>query len=169
MSKIVTIIAIMFCVSVPSIKAQFIGFSAQYAQTRAGQFVSSVSIPTIHPKNKLNLFSSSGVEFSTSGGAKFAGLCIKPVQLSWFGTEDFFNKTPFTLLLQMDTGYLIDFRKGRRNAWILSPALYADYKNYFLKTGYDMDISHGQKGFFIRAGICLGLGTLKSFANTQIW
>lgn len=150
-------------------KAQFLGLAGQYTQKADGQFAASFSFPTIHPKNPLNLFVSSGLDYTTSGGAEMAGLNLKPIEISWFGTERFFNKTPFTMLLNLDAGYLIDFRKGRENAFVLTPNLYIDYKYYFVKAGYDFDISNDRKQFFVRAGVCVGLGTLKSFLDTQIW
>lgn len=161
---------VMICFAFPiQHHAQFVGLAGQYSHRATGQFVASVSIPTIHPKNKLNMFVSSGAEYTTSGGATMAGLYLKPLQLSWFGTEDFFNSTPFTMLLQTDVGYLFDFRRGRKDGFIISPSLYVDYKFYFVKTGYDMDLTHGRRQFFARVGLCVGLGTLKSFLDTQIW
>jgi hypothetical protein len=150
-------------------RAQFLGLGGQYASKSDGQFAASFSFPTIHPKNPLNCFISSGLEYTTSGGAEMAGLNLKPLQLSWFGTEKFFNKTPFTLLLNLDAGYLLDFRHVQKDGLVLTPNLYVDYKYYFLKAGYDLDVTNGQKQFFVRAGVCLGLGTFKSFLDTQIW
>lgn len=150
-------------------RAQFLGLGGQYASKSDGQFVASFSFPTIHPKNPLNCFVSSGLEYTTSGGAEMTGLNLKPLQISWFGTEKFFNKTPFTLLLNFDVGYLLDFRPGQKDGLLLTPNLYLDYKYYFLKTGYDFDVTNGHKQFFVRGGVCIGLGTLKSFLDTQIW
>ncbi len=150
-------------------RAQFLGLGGQYASKSDGQFVTSFSFPTIHPKNPLNCFISSGLEYTTSGGAEMAGLNLQPMQLSWFGTEKFFQKTPFTLLLNLDAGYLFDFRSGKKDGLVLTPNLYLDYKYYFLKTGYDCDVTNGRNQFFVRAGVCLGLGTLKSFLDTEIW
>lgn len=151
------------------VHAQFIGLGGQYTDKADGQFVASLSVLTIHPKNPLNCFISSGLQYTTSGGAEMAGLNLQPIQLSWFGTEKLFNKTKFTLLLNCDAGYLFDFRKERKDGIIITPNLYMDYKFFFIKTGYDFDVLHGRQQFFARAGICVGLGTLKSFLDTEIW
>lgn len=150
-------------------RAQFLGIAGQYASKSDGQFVANLSYPTIHPKNALNSFISSGVEFSTSGGAEISGLNIKPIQLSTFFSEHFFNNTKYTLLLGVDGGYNFDFRRGQKNGIIITPNLYWDKKYYFVKTGYDFDVTNGNGQFFIRAGLCFGMGTIKSFAKTEIW
>lgn len=149
--------------------AQLIGIGGQYASGSDGQFVASFSIPTIHPKNPLNSYISSGLEFTTSGGAKMSGLNIKPIQISTFFSEKFFNKSPYTLLLSVDGGYLFDFRHGQKDGIIITPNLYVNYKFFYVKTGFDFDVTNGDNQFFVRAGICLGSGTLKSFVKTEIW
>ncbi|SHF05940.1 hypothetical protein [Dysgonomonas macrotermitis] len=149
---------------------QFLGLGGQYSEKSDGQFVASFSFPTIHPAhNKLNSFVSSGMEFTTSGGAKMSGLHLKPVQISTFFSEDFFNNTPYTILFGVDGGYLFDFRHDRKNAITITPNLYFDYKFVFVKAGYEFDVSHGRSQYFVRAGVCFGMGTLKMFGNTKIW
>lgn len=150
-------------------QAQFLGVAGQYTSKADGQFAASFSFPTIHPKNPLNLFVSSGLEYTTPGGAEMAGLNLKPVQLSWFVSEKLFNDNKFTILVNCDAGYLFDFRRGHKDAVVVTPNLYVDYKYFFLKTGYDFDVFNGRKQFFARVGLCVGLGTLKSFLDTQIW
>lgn len=164
-------ILLLLLVCIPMLSyAQFFGIGGQYSEKSDGQIVISTSFPTIHPShNKFNSFVSSGMEFTTSGGAKMSGLHLKPVQIQTFFSEDFFNNTPFTLLLGVDGGYLFDFRHNRKNAITVTPNLYFDYKVFFVKTGYDFDISHGRNQFFVRAGVCVGLGSLKMLGNTKIW
>jgi hypothetical protein len=152
-----------------SAKAQFLGISGQYAEKSTGQFVFSASYPVLHEKNKFNSYMSSGLEISTSGGAPMSGLNIKPIQLTTFFSEKFFNNTKYTLLLGVDGGYLFDFRHGRKNGIVITPNLYFDKKYYFIKTGYDFDVTNGNGQFFVRAGLCLGMGLIKSFADTKIW
>lgn len=168
MIKFIKILFLLFLLPFVG-KAQFLSLGGQYAEKSDGQLAASFSFPTIHPKNPLNCFISSGLDYTTSGGAQLAGLNIKPVELSWFGTERFFNKTPFTFLLNCDAGYLIDFRKHQKDGIVITPNLYLDYKYFFLKTGYDLDVTNNKQQFFVRAGVCLGLGTFKSFLDTQIW
>jgi len=148
--------------------AQFIGLGGQYSQASDGQFFINMAFPTYHQENKLNLFNTSGFEYTTSGGAKLSGLNIKPIQLSTYFSEDLYNDNPATLLLGVDAGYLFDFRKNRKNSIIITPNLYVDYKVFFIKTGYDIDTFHGNSQFFIRAGIGIGLGTFKMFSGTKI-
>jgi len=148
---------------------QFFGLAGQYASGSDGQFVTSFSYPTIHKKNKLNTFISSGLEYSTSGGAELSGLNIKPIQLTTFFNEKFFNSKTFTLLFSVDGGYLFDFRRRHKDGIVITPNMYADYKFFFVKTGYDFDVSNGKNQFFIRAGISLGMGTFKAFTRTEIW
>ncbi|MDH6355635.1 hypothetical protein M2132_001980 [Dysgonomonas sp. PH5-45] len=149
--------------------AQFFGLGGQYTQKSDGQFFASFSYPTFHPKNKLNSFISSGLDFTTSGGAKISGLNVKPIQLNTFFSEKLFNSTPYTLLLGVDGGYNFDFRHGRKNGIVITPNIYFDYKFLFLKAGYDFDVTNGNNQFFVRAGFCFGMGTIKMFPNTKIW
>lgn len=149
--------------------AQFFGLAGQYADGSDGQFVANLSVPTFHKKNPLNSFISSGLEFSTSGGAKMSGLNIKPIQFATFFSEDLYNTKPYTILLGVDAGYLFDFRRNRDNAIVITPNFHFDYKVVFLKAGYDFDVSHGRQQFFVRAGVCLSIGTFKVVENTTIW
>lgn len=147
---------------------QFFGLGGQYSQGSDGQFFASFSFPTMHKENVLNSYLSSGLEFTTSGGAKMSGLNIKPIQITTYFSEDFFNKTPYTLLFGIDGGFLMDFRSKRKNTIVVTPNLYIDYKVFFVKAGYDIDVLHGNSQFFVRAGVCIGMGTLKMFGNTKI-
>lgn len=150
-------------------KAQFLGFGQQYSEGAHGQFVANMSFPTFHHPNKLNTYVSSGLEFTTSGGAKMSGLHLKPLQITTFFSEDFFNDHDYSVLLGVDAGYLYDFRRGRKNDYTVTPNLYFDYKVFFVKAGYDIGLTKGQSQFFIRAGIGIGLSTFKMFATTKIW
>ena len=77
--KRITTIFLLFLVPF-ALKAQFFGLAGQYADGSDGQFVASFSVPTWHNKNPLNSYISSGLEYSTSGGAKMSGLNNKPIQ-----------------------------------------------------------------------------------------
>lgn len=153
----------MFC------QAQFFGLAGQYAEKSDGQFVVNLAAPTFHKKNIANSFVSSGLEFSTSGGAKMSGLHLKPIQFATFFSEDLYNNKPYTILAGVDVGYLFDFRRGRQDAITITPNIYFDYKVIFMKAGYDFDVLHGNRQFFVRAGICLSIGTFKIVENTKIW
>ncbi|MEN9919169.1 MAG: hypothetical protein RL662_1605 [Bacteroidota bacterium] len=148
---------------------QFFGIGGQYTEESDGQLALNFSFPTYHKKNKLNSYISSGLEYTTSGGAKLSGLNIKPIQLNTFFSEDLYNNNPFTVLFGVDGGYLIDFRHGRKNTIVVTPNLHAEYKIFFVKAGYDIDTLHGNNQFFVRAGVGIGLGIFKMFAKTSIW
>lgn len=150
-------------------KAQFIGLGGQYAEKSDGQFFANLAYPTFHKKNPLNTFVMSGIEFTTSGGTKMSGLHLKPIQLTTFISEDLYNNKPYTILLGVDAGYLFDFRHDRKDGIVFTPNAYFDYKFVFVKAGYDLDVSNGQQQFFVRAGLCFGLGSFKIMKNTKIW
>ena len=167
MQKVKTLLLLLIAFPVLC-HGQFIGLGGQYSQASDGQFFINMGFPTYHQDNKLNLFNTSGLEYTTSGGAKLSGLNIKPVQLSTYFSEDLYNNNPLTCLLGVDAGYLFDFRKNHKNTIVVTPNLYVDYKVFFIKTGYDIDTFHGNSQFFIRAGIGIGLGTFKVFSGTKI-
>ncbi len=159
----------VFILLIPALSyGQFIGFGGQYSEDSNGQFAANISYPFIHPKNKLNSFIASGIEYTTPGGSQISGLNIKPVQLTTFFGEKFFNTTKYTFLMGVDGGYLLNFPKNKKNGIIISPNVYFDYKFFFIKGGYDFDITNGINQYFVRAGICIGMGTLKIFDNTKI-
>lgn len=149
--------------------AQFIGLGGQYSQKSDGQFFANFSFPVYHKKNPLKSFISSGIDYTTHGGAKLSGLNIKPIQINTFFGEDFFNKNKCSFMLGVDAGYLFNFPHGKKNGIVLTPNIYFDYKFFFAKAGYDFDVSNGVNQFFIRAGVSFGMGALKIFPNTKIW
>lgn len=149
-------------------QAQIFGLGGQYSENSDGQFFISGSFPSYKGENFLNMYISSGFEYTTSGGAKLAGLNVKPIQATSYISESLYNDYPVTLLIGIDAGYLFDARKGRKNSIIITPNLYIDYKVFFIKAGYDIDTFHGQNQFFVRAGVGLGLGTFKMLARTSI-
>lgn len=151
------------------VHAQFFSSGGQYSQKSDGQFFANFSYPFFHKKNPLNSFVSSGIEYTTYGGAKLSGLNIKPIQINTFFSESFFNNTKYTLMMGVDAGYLLNLPKGHKNGIVITPNLYLDYKFFFVKAGYDFDVSNGVNQFFIRTGVCFGMGAVKMFPNTKIW
>ena len=148
--------------------SQLVGLGGQYSQGADGQFVANLSFPTYHESNNLKLLIFSGLEYTTSGGAKMSGLNLKPIQAATYFGDDFYNNNPVTVLAGVDAGYLFDFRNGRKDGIVFTPNLYLDYKVFFVRTGYDFDVSNGRNQFFIRAGIGIGLGTFKILNGTKI-
>lgn len=151
--------------------AQFLGVGAQYADAKgkgnAIQFAANASFPYLHKKNRLNSFISGGIDY-TGGSSPVSGLNIKPVSVTTFFSESFFNNNKYTVLLSCDAGYLFNFRHGK-DGIVITPNLYFDYKYYFVKAGYDFNVTAGEKQFFVRAGFCFGMGAIKNYAKTKIW
>ena len=151
--------------------AQFLGIGAQYADAKNKgndfQFVANASFPTWHKKNPLNTFISSGIDY-TGGSSPVAGLNLKPIQINSFITESLFNKNKATILIGCDAGYLFNFKHGE-DGIVITPNVYFDYKFFFVKTGYDFNVTAGESQFFVRAGFCFGMGSIKSFVKTEIW
>jgi hypothetical protein len=151
--------------------AQFIGAGLQYADARGKgndfQFAANASFPVWHKKNPLNSFILSGIDY-TGGSSPVAGLNLKPIQLVSFISESLFNENKYTILVGCDAGYLFNFRRGN-DGIVITPNIYFDYKFFFIKAGYDFNVTAGKEQLFVRAGVCIGMGTIKSFAKTRIW
>ncbi|NDV79103.1 hypothetical protein [Dysgonomonas sp. 511] len=170
--KVIKIIIISLLLLFPLVSsAQFIGIGAQYADAKDKgndfQFAANVSFPTWHKKNPLNTFIASGIDY-TGGSSPVAGLNIKPIQITSFLSESLFNKNKATILVGCDAGYLFNFRHGK-DGIIITPNVYFDYKFFFVKSGFDFNVTGGEHQFFVRAGFSFGMGTLKSFVKTEIW
>lgn len=156
------IVLILSVLSLPAY-SQLLGLGGQYAQNSDGQFFVNAALPTFTKHNALRLYNLSGLEYTTSGGAKMSGLQLKPIQLSSYMSDHIFYNSPVTISVGVDAGYLFDFRRERQNTILLTPNFYLDYKIFFLKTGYEWDALHGNNQFFVRAGIGFALGTMKHF------
>lgn len=147
--------------------AQFAGIGLQYTDAKDIQFQTSVSYPYVMPKNKYAAYISGGVEY-TGGSSPVAGLNIKPIQLSTaFNQKRMFSKA-YTLVLSCDAGYLFNFRHGK-DGIVITPNLYIDYKSIYIKTGYDFNVTEGERQFFVRAGLCFGWGTVKNRLIRQVF
>lgn len=167
--KVIKIIFLFLLLPLAS-SAQLIGVGAQYADAKGLgndiQFAANASFPVWHKKNPLNIFVASGIDY-TGGSSPVSGLNIKPLQFTSYISESLFNNHPFTILVGCDAGYLFNFKHGK-DGLILSPNLYIDYKSFFVKTGYDFNVTGGKQQFFVRLGFNIGLGTFKMFAKTKI-
>lgn len=160
---------LLLLISIPLLSyGQFFGLGGQYSQKADGQFFINTAYPFYNEANPLNMYISSGLEYTTPGGAKLAGLNIKPIQAATYISEGLYNNYPVTFLLGVDAGYLFDFRSRHKNTIVVTPNVYLDYKIFFVKAGYDIDTFHGNNQFFVRAGVGVGLGTFKMFAKTKI-
>ncbi|MBK5720306.1 hypothetical protein JGH11_05435 [Dysgonomonas sp. Marseille-P4677] len=162
---------ILFLLLLPFVcSAQFIGIGAQYADAKDKgndfQFAANISFPVWHKKNALNSFIASGVDY-TGGSSPVAGLNIKPIQLTSYLSESLFDNNKATILVGCDAGYLFNFRHGK-DGIVITPNIYLDYKFFFIKTGYDFNVTGNEQQFFVRAGFCFGMGSIKSYAKTTI-
>lgn len=137
---------------------QFIGVGGQYTDGADGQFAVSASFVPYFMIEPASFFVTAGGECTTSGRAKMSGLQIKPVQA--FFTVYSERLKPYSLVAGLDAGYLVDTRNGKKNAFLLTPNVYADYYCFFAKSGYEWDAFNGRGQFYIRAGIGFGLGLL---------
>ncbi len=161
--KIVKIVLLLLLLPL-ACSAQFIGAGVQYADARGKgndfQFAANASMPVWHKKNMLCSFVSSGVDY-TGGSSPVAGLNIKPIQISSFLSESFINDSNCTFLVGCDAGYLFNFRHGE-DGIVITPNVYLDYKFFFIKAGYDFNVTAGKEQFFVRARVSYGIGALKS-------
>lgn len=169
MMKVIKIIFLLLIIPMAS-SAQLIGVGAQYADAKGAgnaiQFAANASFPVWHKKNSLNMFIASGIDY-TGGSSPVAGLNIKPLQFTSYISESLFNNFPVTILVGCDAGYLFNFKHGK-DGIIISPNVYVDYKSFFVKTGYDFNVTGNREQFFVRFGLNFGLGTFKMFAKTRI-
>lgn len=140
---------------------------AQYTDANDIQFAGSMSYPVFHKKNPFNSYILSGIDY-TGGSSPVAGLNVKPIQITTFFSENLFNNYPYTILLSCDAGYLFNFKHGKDGV-VITPNLYVDYKCFFMKTGFDFNVSEGEHQFFVRAGISFGMGVIKMLPNVEVW
>jgi hypothetical protein len=164
-------IILLFILLPMACSAQFLGVGLQYADAKGKgndfQFAAGASYPVWHKKNPLNVFISSGIDY-TGGSSPVAGLNVKPLQLTSFISESLFNENKVTILVNCDAGYLFNFKHGK-DGIVITPNVYVDYKFFFVKSGYDFNVTGGEGQFFVRAGCCFGMGSIKSFVKTKIW
>ncbi|WP_029904339.1 hypothetical protein [Prevotella sp. 10(H)] len=151
--------------------AQFLGIGAQYATPQEGgnaiQFAANASFPVWHKKNPFNSYIASGIDY-TGGSTPVSGLNLKPIQLTSFLSESLFNNNKATILVGCDAGYLFNFRHGK-DGIVITPNVYFDYKFFFVRAGYDFNVTGNEQQFFVRTGFSFGMGSIKSFVKTKIW
>ncbi len=149
--------------------AQFLGLGWQTGSGEKDQFAAHLSLPYVSLSKKMNAGSlnfdhrvsyifGGGVEYTTSG-SKVSGLNVKPLSLAVIPT--FTDRYPFTLALKADAGYNFNLTHGN-SGMILSPALYLDYKLFFVSAGYDYNAFHNEGQFNVRVGIGITWGLVKS-------
>lgn len=150
--------------------AQIVGVGTQYVDPKNGanafQFQANVSFPVWTAKNPLNTYLSSGIDY-TGGSSPVAGLNIKPIQLTSYLSESLFNECPVTFLVGADAGYLFNHRHGK-DGIVLTPHVHVEYSIFYIKSGWDFNVTGKRDQFFVRLGIGFGIGTTKSLAKTRI-
>lgn len=140
---------------------QFLGVGYQTANFDKNQFAANVSFPYyfMNSKDKAIFLMNGGLDFTTSG-PKISGLNIKPVSLAVTNTNMLVGGKS-TLMLRLDAGYNFNFTHGNDGV-ILTPNLYADYSTFYLTAGYDYNAIHNEGQFFVRLGVGLTWGVMKS-------
>lgn len=144
--------------------AQFIGIGGQIADSK-GQFAANMSAPYKILGNDDHAFQfvlSTGMDYTTSG-PKISGLNMKPVSV-WVVGNNMESKLSYGL--KLDGGYNFNLTHGK-NGVIISPNLYTDFSAFYISTGYDYDISNKKGQFYVRIGVGLTLGLLKSLTNNR--
>ena len=164
-------LTILLLIILPTVAlAQFVGIGAQYVDPKGGanaiQFQANLAYPVWTKKNPLNIFMASGIDY-TGGSSPVAGINFKPIQLSSYISESWFSKSKFTFLVGADAGYLVNHRHGK-DGIVLTPHIHFEYSIFYLKSGWDFNVTGKRDQFFIRFGVGFGLGTAKSFAKTRI-
>lgn len=150
--------------------AQFVGAGVQYVDPKgnenAMQFQANLAYPVWMAKNPLNVYVSSGIDY-TGGSSPVSGINFKPLQMNSYISESFFNNSKITVLVGTDVGYIVNHRHGK-DGIVISPNLHLEYSVFYLKSGWDFNVTGHRDQFFIRFGVGFGLGTLKAFAKTKI-
>ena len=141
--------------------AQSLGFGSQHVKKEKLQ----LSINSYVPFYQINDTSSpfvlglgSGFDY-LSPGFKVSGLNVKPISLFLMKN----NYSAFTFGMKLDAGYNFGF--GHGNGIVLTPSIYADASVFYFSAGYDYNTHHNDGQFFVRVGVGLTLGLLKSLIN----
>jgi len=141
--------------------AQSLGIGSQHVKKEKLQFSINSYVPFYQindTSSPLILGLGSGFDY-LSPGFKVSGLNVKPISLFLMKN----NYSAFTVGMKLDAGYNFGF--GHGNGVILTPSLYADASVYYISAGYDYNTHHNDGQFFVRIGVGLTLGFLKSLIN----
>ncbi len=138
--------------------AQMIGAGIQGAKSEKIQFAANIHTPYYAVKGNINFFIVGGMDY-TGGRTKLSGLNIKPIS----PTVDFANvifgdnADKGLFWLSLDTGYLRNFHNREYNGIVITPNIMCAYTLFYVKTGYDINVSKNNRQFFIRLGAVLSL------------
>ncbi|NDW09030.1 hypothetical protein [Dysgonomonas sp. 520] len=155
MKTAVTIL--LFLIPFP-VFAQYVGLGYQVADLEKHQFVATLTLPWLMPRNNFNPSIATGIEYST-GAAKISGLNIKALSASLpfliRKNNNWLNIDP-----GVDAGYMFGLGHSK-NGVVVSPNLHLSFNLAFhLKAGYDYNITEKNGQFFIRLAFGLGSGLL---------
>lgn len=146
--------------------AQLVGVAYQWKDFEKSQFAATMSVPYLTNLGKSNYVWMLNARLDyVSGSSEVSGLNLKPASFS-ITTANNYASDPVTVMLGCDAGYNINFTHGH-SGLVLSPNLYIDYSFLYFKTGYDHNIFHNEGQFYIRVGICFGVGALKKLAKSE--
>lgn len=138
--------------------AQMIGGGVQVAKSEKVQFAANIHTRYYTYKGDVNFFLFGGLDY-TGGRTKLSGLNTKAISptLDFAGLVfgDYADRS--VLWLSCDVGYLRNFHEKKSSGVVLTPNIMCAYSLFYVKTGYDMNVSRGNNQFFVRLGLILSL------------
>ncbi|MBK5721920.1 hypothetical protein JGH11_13655 [Dysgonomonas sp. Marseille-P4677] len=148
----------IFMLILQTVSAQMIGAGVQIAKSEKVQFAANLHAPYYKLTGDVNFFLVGGLEY-TGGRTKLSGLNIKSIS----PTVDFANiifgdnADKGLFWISLDAGYLRNFYNRDYNGIVITPNVMCAYSLFYVKTGYDINISKGNNQFFVRLGLILTL------------
>jgi hypothetical protein len=158
MKKFVIVFLLLFSVVCD---AQVLGIGAQFIKKEKLQLSinSYTSVYQFNDKYSSVVFGlGSGFDY-LSQGSTVSGLNMKPISLYLMKN----NYSAFTFGARLDAGYNRGF--GHGNGIVLTPNFYADASVYYFSMGYDYNVSRNEGQLYVRIGVGLTMGFLKSLIN----
>lgn len=147
-----------FILFLQTVSAQMIGVGIHAAKSEKIQFAANLHSPYYAVKGDINFFIVGGMDY-TGGRTKLSGLNIKPISPTLDFANIIFgdNANKGLFWLSLDAGYLRNFYNRDYNGIVITPNIMCTYTLFYIKTGYDMNISKNNNQFFIRLGVVLSL------------
>ena len=157
MLKSLILLLVFVLVSI-TVSAQMIGAGIQAAKSEKVEFAANVHTRYYTYKGDVNFFLFGGLDY-TGGSTKLSGLNTKAISPTLdFASMVFGDYADRSVLwLSCDAGYLRNFNEKRASGIVLTPNIMCAYSLFYIKTGYDMNVSRGNNQFFVRLGLILSL------------
>lgn len=149
---------LIFIFTLQTVSAQMIGAGIQVAESEKIQFAANIHTPYCAIRGNINFFIVGEVDY-TGGSTKLSGLNIKPVSPTIDLANLIFgdNADKGLFWISSDIGYLRNFSKGDCNGVVITPNITCVYSLFYIKSGYDMNVSKGNNQFFIRLGAVIAI------------